>query len=388
MAEDKFACLILAAGKARRMGSCKALLPLGEGECAFHALGLLAQNYRKLGIGRILVVTGFHAEAVEAQARTLNFALLRNPQPERGMFSSLTLGLQFWQHQDPVPRACFIQPVDVPLIRPLTIQALLAHFHADPDKVAIPAFLGRPGHPPLIGSKYFPDILAWQGDGGLSKALQSLPQSLVDVADSTILKDMDTPSDYQRLCRLAPYTNSLHPLEARELLRIHKVSPKGFRHAEAVGSVAARFARELLLARQKNGQSSNLRPALARAGGLLHDLAKGVPHHEKAGALILEKMHLPAMAALVRDHRDLTILPEQAISERELVYLADKYCFGPNFVTIEERFGEKLAHACDLQSAQAIVTRREHAKALEARLALEIGCAPASIAQKALSPRN
>ena len=85
--------LILAAGQASRMGRCKALLPLalGPGGRDCTALEGLARLFRESGISRITVVTGFHAECVEAAARDLGLAVVRNPRPEDGMFSLVLL---------------------------------------------------------------------------------------------------------------------------------------------------------------------------------------------------------------------------------------------------------------------------------------------------------
>ena len=65
--------IILAAGQSARMGRVKALLPLpllpGGGECS--ALAGLTALYRGLGVADILVVTGCHADEVEAECARL-----------------------------------------------------------------------------------------------------------------------------------------------------------------------------------------------------------------------------------------------------------------------------------------------------------------------------
>ena len=87
--------VILAAGQSLRMGRVKALLPLPLGpsgaDCS--ALEGLARLFRGQGLTDIVVVSGYCVEAVEAEARRLDLVTVRNPAPERGMFSSVCTGL-------------------------------------------------------------------------------------------------------------------------------------------------------------------------------------------------------------------------------------------------------------------------------------------------------
>jgi len=54
------------------------------------------------------------------------------------------------------------------------------------------------------------------------------------------------------------------------------------------------------------------------------------------------------------------------VTERELVYLADKYCYGGSFVPLQRRFDLKLeAYAQDTQACEAILGRLGRAKELE-----------------------
>jgi len=91
------------------------------------------------------------------------------------------------------------------------------------------------------------------------------------------------------------------------------------------------------------------------------------------------------MARLVQDHRDLSLPEDEPVTERELVYLADKYCYGGNFVPVQRRFGLKLeAYAQDAPACEAIHGRLGRVKALEERIAREIGKEPALVAERAL----
>ena len=76
------------------------------------------------------------------------------------------------------------------------------------------------------------------------------------------------------------------------------------------------------------------------------------------------------------------------MTERELVYLADKYCYGPTFVPLQERFGQKLELFGSRPGArQGIERRLRHARELEARLARELGESPEAMAAGVLGAR-
>ena len=395
------AVIVLAAGMASRMGAAKALLSLpllpDGGRCS--ALRGLVKQYRAAGVQHVVIVSGFHAEVVEGEAMALGLKAVRNPDAQQGMFTSVRAGVAALT-QSGFDGYFFVQPVDIPLVRPLTLRAL--HDAAEQEEagraaelavsntaaelpVIIPAFEGQEGHPPLVPMHLAPRIMAHTGQDGLRGALEGAPLRHVAVPDAMILEDMDTPDDYARLRYLALERHMLSPVEAESLLHLHNVPEKGLRHARAVGTVACCLAEALAHAREISGYEAGVDPRWALAGGLLHDICKGQPKHEAAAGELLRQMDLPGMARLVQDHRDLSLPGDEPITERELVYLADKYCYGGSFVPIERRFGNKLeAYAGDAAACEAIRGRLGRAKALEERLAREIGRDPALVAERAL----
>lgn len=390
------------------MGKVKALLPLPLGAAgeSCSALEGLTRLFRHLGIEHISVVTGWHAAHIEPAAQALGLAVARNPRPEDGMFSSVCVGLSALAGGDPAlaEMPVLVQPVDVPLVRPMTIQALLEAHAADPENVLVPTFAGQEGHPPLLPARHLAHVLRHAhtgGENGLRGALEGLPVRHIPVADGLMLPDMDRPEDYESMRLLASRRETLRPDEALELLRLHEVPEKGLRHGRAVGTVAAALAKALLQARRTKklglagnaatapdlapgfdlGLDSGLAPGfapvpdpdLALAGGLTHDICKGEKRHEAAAGRLFRHLHLPVMAHLVEDHRDLTLPDDQPITERELVFLADKYCYGSSFVPVRQRFEQKF-DTFGAEAAQAIKGRMERALAMEARLAHELDC--------------
>ena len=296
------------------------------------------------------------------------------------MFSSVCTGLAAL----PPVSGAFVHPVDIPLVRPLTLHQMARHIRALPPGTAqplIPTCRGEEGHPPYIPSAVFPVILNWMGPEGLRGALRGLSPRAIPVADRFALFDMDTDAAYAEARLLASQQGILEPEEAETLLAQYETPERGLLHARSVGRLAAALAETLNRTRAPGTRTPALSPKLALSGGLLHDLCKGRPNHERTAGKLLRELGLPRMARLVEEHRDLVLPDAEPITERELVYLADKYvlCHAP--VPLRQRFGQKLERFADDPAAcAAICGRLAHAETLEARFRRETGAAPLALA--------
>jgi len=187
--------IILAAGAGRRVGSPKALLQL-EGETFFDRMVAALQP----SCDPVIAVLGHHEEAVRngvERADAVRF--VRNPEPERGMLSSLQCGLRALPEETAAAIFC---PVDFPLLRPATVKALAEAFRARPDApVVVPTCEGRRGHPVLAGRRAIRELLALPPDASPRDAIRRFrPATIyVETGDAGILHDVDTPADYQGL---------------------------------------------------------------------------------------------------------------------------------------------------------------------------------------------
>lgn len=179
------------------------------------------------------------------------------------------------------------------------------------------------------------------------------------------------------------------PEAAWRMLLDRGVPPRGLGHARAVGRVAEALAGALSRARAASGIAPDLSSELALIAGLVHDIGKRESHvedhHEATGALLLRDMGLIRVAEIVAAHRDCLPDTVERLSEKELVYLADKYCHGGRFTPLEIRFERKIAHNADNPArCAAIRRRREHARAVAARFAAEAGADPEILARETL----
>jgi len=181
--------VIAAAGKSSRMGAFKPLLDIG----GLPAARRIIQSFRTAGVMDIVLVTGCRAGELEDSLRDLDITCLRNDLYEYNeMFESVKIGLEYAKDKF---GKIFITPVDAPLFLPETVSALI-----DSDAgITIPLYQGKTGHPVIMKGDTAGDILSYNGAGGLRGAIAKLSParvSRIEVSDSGILYDMDTPDDY------------------------------------------------------------------------------------------------------------------------------------------------------------------------------------------------
>jgi molybdenum cofactor cytidylyltransferase len=177
--------VILAAGAGSRMGGvAKALLRIDDTTYLSRILATARAD------DAVVVVAAPFGDAVATEARRLGARVVVNPDPARGMASSVALGFGALRDGD----AAWLWPVDHPHVTVETLRALQAAV-ADHD-VARPRYQGRGGHPPLIARKAWPRLAACDGvDGGARAILAALDVVDVAVDDAGVVRDIDTPED-------------------------------------------------------------------------------------------------------------------------------------------------------------------------------------------------
>jgi molybdenum cofactor cytidylyltransferase len=188
---SRVAAILLAAGKSRRMGCCKQMLPLGERKVIDRCLDALVAG----GADEVVVVVSEEGQDVAEAVRAYPARFVINTAVDGDMASSVRVG------RDALTTAAsgvIVLPGDYPLVSAGTISSLIEEHAASPDSIVIPCHDGRRGHPLL-----FPRTIM----NGLTKSLtlrdlvRGNPDriSCVNVADPGVLYDMDTPEDYQRI---------------------------------------------------------------------------------------------------------------------------------------------------------------------------------------------
>jgi CTP:molybdopterin cytidylyltransferase MocA len=192
--------VVLAAGASSRMGSPKALLRLGEQTF----LERLTQVLRAGGCRSVGVVLGHHSKQIAAESRLDGVAVIMNPNPDAGQISSLLCAL------DEVPTAdgLLVVLVDQGSLSSLTVQRVIG---ADPfAPVAIARFAGQPGHPTIFFREVFDELRTEAVRIGgarlvIEEAIATSRVAWVDVDDPGVIRNINTPTQYQCALRTMMY---------------------------------------------------------------------------------------------------------------------------------------------------------------------------------------
>lgn len=385
----RIAAVILAAGTSSRMGTSKPLLPLGTGS----VIERVIETVRQAGVGDLVVVTGHRAADVAPVVERPGVRHVHNPDYESGMFSSVRTGVGALR--DDVD-AFFILPVDCALVGPEVLRRLMRSRVDAPDAILHPTCCGVRGHPPLISGRHRKELARADATVDLRSFLERRRDAEldVDVQDLTILMDMDTPEDYERLRTFAEIMDALvegaasvtaTPVsaiaaataagtvtlpalgvdDALFLLGLLELPGRVVRHSRTVAVVGVALAEAL------KPDLAELDVDLVRAGCLLHDMAKGSPRHAAVGQALLENLGLCRLGSLVGSH--MLISPEHLDTplptEEQLVYLADKLVVEDQVRSLEGRAARTLQkHAGDAAVAQGVEARLRASRIIAQRV--------------------
>lgn len=184
------AALVPAAGAGRRFGGMKLVADVRGEPLLQHTLRPLLHA----GLTRIVIVTAPGADLAAvpflADARVTRVV---NPDPDRGMFSSIQEGLASIHSA----AAVLVLPADMPFVRADTVTTVLRAHATTPDAVIVAVHEGRRGHPIVLPATIGRRLVEWPATTSLRQALDDLGvvRAHVDVDDSGVLRDVDVPAD-------------------------------------------------------------------------------------------------------------------------------------------------------------------------------------------------
>ncbi|HUW41035.1 MAG TPA: nucleotidyltransferase family protein [Rectinemataceae bacterium] len=182
-AKRPYDCIVLAAGASRRMGRPKLYLSFGDRTLIETTVG------NALGAGARVIVVARAGEERLAELLARDAEIVVNPDPERGMVSSLREALSLVSAE----RFFFI-PADMPLVGSGVYRAMAALGAEGP---VIPRARGRSGHPVLLPSSLIPAIMALSEGRTLKGLIAESGATYLDLGDDSVLVDIDTAADYE-----------------------------------------------------------------------------------------------------------------------------------------------------------------------------------------------
>ena len=189
--------ILLAAGKSRRMGQPKLLLPCGKTTI----LERVVDNYLKSKISELIVVIGANKDSVREVLISKPVIIVENLYYQDGMSTSIKKGVEAASNQ---AEGYLIGLGDQPLITPDIIDTLISVFSDEHPGIAICSYKTKRGNPVIFARKFQQVLCALKGDRGGRMIIRQHLAEVKDVAvgSKSIFIDIDTPEDYQKLDKL------------------------------------------------------------------------------------------------------------------------------------------------------------------------------------------
>ena len=184
------AAVVLGAGRSSRMGGPNKLLAEIGGR---PLLRIVVEAALKSRARPVVVVTGHQRERVEAALEGLPIKLVHNPNYAEGLGTSLKAGIAALAAEVDGAIVCL---GDMPQVDSAMIDRLIGAL--DPDNgalVAVPSIDGKRGNPVVWSRRFFPDLMAVEGDVGARYLIGRYPEAVVEVPlnGTAALTDVDTP---------------------------------------------------------------------------------------------------------------------------------------------------------------------------------------------------
>jgi len=189
----KVGAIILAAGQSTRMGRNKMLLPIAETTIIQTIVSEVAATSAR----DIVVVTGHEAAQLTDRLQSYSTRCVFNPDyADSEMIVSIQVGLRSINEH---LQAALIVLGDQPRIRHDIVQQVIDA--CEPGALIVPSHQRQRGHPILIDRALWADILSLPSTATLRDFIRSHEDRIryVEIDSDSVLKDVDTPEDYQEL---------------------------------------------------------------------------------------------------------------------------------------------------------------------------------------------
>ena len=188
---NQYPAIILSGGMSQRLGSPKLLLAQ-NGELLVEKM---LAKLKETGWDPVGVVVSDHVLADFVKRRIPGLEIIFNPAPERGMISSIRLGLD-WVGDD--AEGLLTLPVDHPLITSETLKSIKSM--ATADRMVVPVYKGRRGHPTWWGRSFRDVLYSETADAGAMMVLRQPDVKMAElkVEDAFVLVNINTVEDMNK----------------------------------------------------------------------------------------------------------------------------------------------------------------------------------------------
>jgi molybdenum cofactor cytidylyltransferase len=183
--------IVLAAGGSTRLGRDKLSVDLG----GMPMLQRTVECYAKAPhVGDVLVVLPPGTKDAWSWLASLRVHLVENPDPAKGMISSIRVGLQSTWAKG---RDVLIAPADVPFVKPEIVSKVIVDFRTRRCDIVLPVYRGLGGHPGLYAEALHRQFFLHGDRQGAKEVILRHRERTVRLAvhDPDVCFDVDTDQD-------------------------------------------------------------------------------------------------------------------------------------------------------------------------------------------------
>lgn len=179
------------------MGQPKALLKWDESTTFIEKI---INEFIEAGSAKIICMINERIESFcNKLTLPLNVKFIVNNYPDRGRFYSILTGVNALDELN----YCFIHNVDNPFVNAGIIKELLTQ--REPGKWCSPVYNGKGGHPVLLSNRIINKITTVTDlNTTLQDILKQFPKVSVGMNDDTVLRNINTPEDYNTWFKRLP----------------------------------------------------------------------------------------------------------------------------------------------------------------------------------------
>lgn len=189
---------VLSAGESRRMGSPKALLPIGERSFIEEIVFAL----KKTKVGKILVVLGHNAAELQSKIAHLPVTFVINKDYTLGQLSSLVAAIRHLEKQEAEETVdgILVHLVDHPFLSPALVDQMIDRFYESKKLIVLPCYQGKRGHPVIFSRDLFDELLRASMEQGAKIVVHAHRAETLEMetGEEGVTVDIDTRDEYRK----------------------------------------------------------------------------------------------------------------------------------------------------------------------------------------------
>ncbi len=190
-----FFAIVPAAGRSRRMGQPKLLLPWGEGTIIESVLS----SWHASQVEAAIVVVHRDDQKLADICRGVGAEVVVPSEPPPEMKDSIRYGLEHVMRLSAgtAPAGWLLAPADMPGLSVDVIDRVIEESKSQPSKIVIPTHEQQRGHPVCFPWALAEEVMLLAPDEGVNVLRKRHPTHEFVYDRNEILVDIDTPEDYE-----------------------------------------------------------------------------------------------------------------------------------------------------------------------------------------------